>query len=120
MVYDNNTNTPGGADTRAFNEAKKVFDSFNLPNFMPGGEPTLKVNHPGFGGKSVYVGTYAQFKQPFSIPNMFGGSAPLNMTSESFLGREPTRATCVDRICRSMGESGGTCGKNTTFYDNGC
>lgn len=120
LVYDNNSNTPGGADNGAFGQAKKVFDSYNLPKFMPNTIPTLKVNHPNFGGRSAYVGTYAKFKQPFSIPNMFGGSAPLKMTSESFLGREPTRATCADRVCKSMSESGGACGKNSTFFDNGC
>ncbi len=119
LVYDNNTNTPEGADAAAFAQAKKVFNSYSLSSFL-GTDPELKVNPPEYGGISAYVGIYSKFEQPFSIPNFFGGSTPLDMVSESFLGREPTRATCAERVCAGMSESGGTCEKNSTFFDNGC
>lgn len=120
MVYDHNTNAPDGADVPAFEQSKQVFKSFHLGNFMGGIEPQLKVNHPDFGGRSAFVGLYANFEQAFSIPKLFGGDAPLKLRSESFLGREPTRATCTERICKAMQEAGGVCSKNSTYFDNGC
>ncbi len=120
MVYDHNINSPDGADAPAFAHAKTVFDSYQLGNLMGGKPPELKVNHPDFGGRSVFVGVYADFEQPFAIPKLFGGSAPLKLRSESFLGREPTRATCAERVCRAMQDAGGVCSKNSTFFDDGC
>lgn len=120
LVYDHNINSPDGADAPAFGVAKKVFDDFRLGNFMGGEPPILKVNHPDFGGRSAFVGVYADFEQMFSIPKLFGGGAPLKLRSESFLGREPTRATCAERVCRAMRDAGGVCDKNSTFFDNGC
>lgn len=120
LVYDHNINSPDGADAPAFALAQQVFKSFKLGAFMGGVDPVLKVNHPDFGGRSAYVGVYADFEQAFSIPKLFGGSAPLKLRSESFLGREPTRATCTDMVCKAMQEAGGVCVKNSTFFDNGC
>lgn len=120
LVFDHNINAADGADAPAFQQAQTVFNSYQLGNLMGGTPPVLKVNHPEFGGKSVFVGVYADFEQAFSIPKLFGGSAPLKLRSESFLGREPTRATCTERVCKAMQDAGGVCSKNSTFFDNGC
>ena len=41
--------------------------------------------------------------------------------SESFLGREPSRQECIERICEAFSAiDGGGCSSHTTIYDNGC
>lgn len=121
LVFDNNSPSPDGADALAFNAAEAEYQRYPLDLFLGSESTSLKVNHPGYGGKTIYIGLYSEFKQNFAIPGMFGGSDKLNLKSESFLGREPTRATCVERICKAMSDVGGACGDlNTTYFDNGC
>ena len=55
------------------------------------------------------------------VSSMIGGKGPLTMVSESFLGREPSRQECIERICSTFSAiDGGSCSSHTTIYDNGC
>jgi hypothetical protein len=83
---------------------------FNLPS-----NPTL--------GSKAFVGAYAEFQQPFSS-GLVGGKDIVTFRSESFLGREPTRAESYNQTCEAMkkavgGEMDNKCSIHTTLDDNG-
>ena len=123
MVVDINSNQPFGSDERAFSRAKNVFKKFPLAKFIPGYNMDLSVNHPTNGGgldNNLYVGVSTNFNQFLMLPAMVGGKKPVKFTSESFLGREPTRAECIERICRAIEIVGGDCQVHATMSDNGC
>ena len=49
------------------------------------------------------------------------GQTELELISESFLGREPTRGVCATRVCKAItGEEICTSSMDITLYDDGC
>ncbi len=109
-------------DTDAQNEAKSLFNTFKLGDL--GVAASLEIIPPPSspGEKFEYVGTRTKFEREISMIGMLGGQK-LNLVSESFLGREPTRADCFKQVCNAMGN--GICEENTstvhiTTEDNGC
>lgn len=120
LVLDNNANTPNGDDNQAGKKAEEVFKKFNIPSWIPGDSGKLIVNYPESGINPVYLGVYHEFQQKFGPTALMGGNILMDFTSESFLGREPTRATCVERICHAFQMVGGDCKTHSTFFDNGC
>ena len=128
MVFDNNSNTPDGADSKASTFAKKVFESFKISALLNTSSPLqVEVHDPSnFQGheKNLYVGLFVDFKEKLLTP-LLGKGRILNLRSESFLGREPTRAECYERIRWAMGGTAGTPNqpfieKHSTLFDNGC
>ncbi len=107
----------------AINLAKKNFERYSLNAFL-GSNLELEFNRPGSTPIYEYVGSYLNFKRPLSIFEFLGGGTELNLRSESFLGKEPTRAECKEQICFAI--SGKSCSSNdakfshTTLYDNVC
>lgn len=78
----------------------------------------------------LFVGAYFEFKLIFSFFSFVGGNKPLNLVSESFIGKEITRRQCFERLCQifqlrlpflSVDQ---LCASNiyshTTVYDDGC
>lgn len=120
LVADINSNQPDGSDGYATQIANNVFASFKVPGYIAGAKNKISARTVQDGGNKLFVGTIYSFEQKLSNSDIIGGKTPMKMTSESFLGREPTRATCVKRICDAMKGVGGDCGLNTTFFDNGC
>ncbi|MFZ4713091.1 MAG: hypothetical protein ACOYL6_05250 [Bacteriovoracaceae bacterium] len=106
----------------------RAIDVFNRNYAMKafGVDVTLSAanfNEPPSGPKEKYeyVGVKIEFQKNLSMVGFGGGDQKLNLVSESFLGREPTRADCVEQLCQVMG----VCGENTdnvhiTLEDNGC
>ncbi len=124
LVSDSNSNQPEGGDTTAEKEAIAVFKKYKIDYFMPSSEYKINFNTPEGSNNLVYTGLYVEFIQKLSnVPGMFGGSDPIQMVSESFLGRESTRAYTLDRICTAMRliapGVGSDCDFNTTLFDNG-
>lgn len=120
LTYEDNSNSPGTSDNGARRLALEVFESYR-PNVMVRSfNGSLTTNDPQSVGNKLYVGTIVQYSVPFSFTELIGGKAPVNYYSESFLGREPTRVECVDRVCSSIEDLGGRCETHVTFYDNGC
>ena len=121
LVFDNNSNSDSGADTGAANKAQEVFDNLSYTKRI---NVTLrKDNSPSSGVNKIYTGTYAIFEQMVSIISFLGGGETVTLRSESFLGREPTRGTCIQRICDMMDKIDNACssGKgHITLFDNGC
>ena len=125
LVHDNNASGTGGA-TAASDRAAKLMARRVLTQVYPQLEPSrLTIRPPSSGAgssKSLFSGVYYEFDQEFTLPFSAGGPKTLNMRSESFLGREPTRQECLKRICDAMDRKLGvnSCDKHMTLADNGC
>ncbi len=120
LVIDNNSNSPSGGDQNARNRASIVFEKFPMKHTIPGWNSLIKINHPGSVPNALFTGAWSEYTENFGISDIVGGIKPMVLRSESFIGREPTRANCLQRVCRAMEEVGGDCSVHTTFFDNGC
>lgn len=121
LVQESNSNQPEGSDTKSAQVAKEVWDSYNIEGVLGGISVTREDMLPGAGDNNLFVGTTVSYEDRFSIFSMIGSTEKLEFKSESFLGKEPTIAECVERICeafRTLGASG--CNANTMVMDNGC
>ncbi|MCP4913918.1 MAG: hypothetical protein GY909_12470 [Oligoflexia bacterium] len=121
MVADNN-GSGGAADNYAFLQATKVYEKFNFAAFINEYDSPLRVNTPGSMDSpqtNIYVGVYADYTDFFSTPNL-GPAETLELRSESYLGREPTRVECYEQVCEMVKQMGGDCQYHATFVDNGC
>ncbi len=115
-VIDVNSNDPSGADDVAAKEAEKI-----MGKFIDLGFGTFSIKHPTDVTGLPYVGASFDFKKRFTV-GLLGGKSELNLKSESFLGKEPTRSTCAYRMCEALKAVGGDCqaGVHFTLFDNGC
>jgi hypothetical protein len=103
LVHDGQVGTVESEDVTAAAHANAVFKKY-LPTGLIAGIPNqLHVNDPGVGSpaKKVFVGVWGEFKQFFSI-GFIGGRDLVNFKSESFLGREPTRAESYTQTCEAV------------------
>ena len=119
LVSDRNKENLSISDSEALADAIKVWKKYYV-EFSAGGDPTS--NAPDFGGRSIFVGTVVDYKEIFAFGFPFSVMDPMDMKSESFLGREPTRKTCLERTCRAMQDVGASaaCQRHMTLDDNGC
>lgn len=120
LVIDNNSNDIASGDEDAKGRAISVFNGIPVDRFIPGFRSELKINHPMTVPNNLFVGAWVEYPEKFGISEIIGGIKNVNLRSESFLGREPSRVTCLVRICEAMKEVGGSCGDHTTFFDDGC
>jgi hypothetical protein len=120
LVIDRNSNEPSGSDNEALTRARSVFDKYNIGAMISGFTGELDANSPEEVSRNAFVGTLVEYSDIFSFSALMGGKTNVNFISESFLGREPTRAECVERICRMMQELGSDCEYHVTLDDNGC
>ncbi len=120
LTVDTNSSTPNGGDNAALTQAKIVFNSYKPGVMITGFNGVLTGNDPQSVSKKLYVGTRVDYSLPFSFSEMIGGREPVKYVSESFLGREPTRAECLARVCSAMQDLGVSCQTHVTFFDNGC
>ena len=121
LVYDDDSTF----DTNAENAARGVFKSILLDRVSKkfSGNPTFNSipDVSGAGNASpVFKGAVFEYQETFSISNLLGGTDKISLVSESFLGREPTRVGCLQRICRSLEQLTGNCVDLVTLSDNGC
>lgn len=118
-VWDNSSNTSTSSDSRAKSEAEKVFQTYQLSKYQVMVKDGIKFNPPD-GGKYEYVGAHIAFTRKLSAFGLLGADQKLELVSEAFLGREPTRADCVARICKAMNSSSlGGFNFNDTSCDSG-
>lgn len=120
MVVDNGSLQENGSDGAAFTKAKTVFDKIINTGQLSG--TTLKDNSVDADNMNkLLVGVYADMTEYFMVPGVTGSRKDLNLKSESFLGREPTRGECIQSLCRVIrGITGVSCTAMTTLDDNGC
>jgi hypothetical protein len=126
LTHDDNSSDPLASDGIAAQAAEAAFKSINVARFLRDDKVEFTINPPPPAtGKSIYVGARASFEQTLGFFKIVGGGTPLNLTSVSFLGREPTRGECVQRICDAIAQSSELAGANcegnfTTLFDDGC
>lgn len=102
--------------------AKKVFQIY-LPSALV---PEVNVNdtkaiHPAGGGSTleIFTGIITKFTTNFSV-GFIGGKDKIELRSEAFLGREPTRTESTRQTCKAIMDIGITdCAHHTTLDDNG-
>lgn len=104
----------------ASERARQAYNNYNLNIFIPQGQ--FQINPAGNTTSDEYptVGAYTKFELSIDMLGRLAGAQKLEMVSESFLGKEPTRAECATRTCRAV-TGGESCeGLDITLYDNGC
>lgn len=119
LVFERNSNSDPTSDQRALDEARDVFEASGLSeDFITNRTRGLQARMPG--DQSGLVGVFVEFEQRLSLFSYLGGSEEIGLISEAYLGREPTKIECMERVCRAM-DSSGNCGNlAATYFDNGC
>lgn len=103
-------------------QARKVFNQYELHRFdVP--NSSFKINAAGTGSPENYltVGGSTTFSMKMDPLGNILGQNRLEIVSESFLGKEPTRSECSARMCYAI--TGQTfCDRNMdiTLFDDGC
>lgn len=74
---------------------------------------------------ALFSGTTASFEKSTNFFVGVGGGDKAKLVSESFLGKEPVRKTCLEQTCEALVGDRGTCADQAdsmdiTLYDNGC
>jgi hypothetical protein len=126
LVLDDGGKDPVYSDTDPAQVVKKVFEKYH--KFIPRSirltgklEYVSPTQYPSTS-RPWYVGVIYKYKLDFKPPGVISSNLPLTMDSESFLGREPTIATCLEGILRAFSALGCTnpdC-VHATFTDDGC
>ncbi|MEI8346209.1 MAG: hypothetical protein WCG27_01995 [Pseudomonadota bacterium] len=127
LVLDTGANDPAFDDTDPTGVVKKVFAKYErylLPaGRVPGQAKIENFNFPTDG--SYFPGVTYKYTTQFSLSTFIGTRKPMELQSESFLGREPSIAGCLEGIARAFrilgcqGGGGGQC-MHATFTDDGC
>ncbi|PIP92964.1 MAG: hypothetical protein COW00_06610 [Bdellovibrio sp. CG12_big_fil_rev_8_21_14_0_65_39_13] len=122
MVADNGDKNAEGSDGLAFTKAKAVFDKIVNTTQIFGQTIQLKENSMDSENmNSLLVGVFADLNEYFMVPGVTNSRKDLNLKSESFLGREPTRGECIQSVCEVIkGITSVSCSAMVTLDDNGC
>jgi hypothetical protein len=69
----------------------------------------------------LMVGVHTQFDRKIDLVGQITGQKRLELVSESYLGREPTRGVCASRVCMAIsGKPQCTEQMDITLFDDGC
>ena len=122
MTQDsNNSQWSAGDRGGAINKAKAAFASFKLDVFGINTQLEINDEQNVSAGEYLMVGAYASFSRKMDMVGQITGQTKLDLISESFLGREPTRGVCASRICKAIrGEDTCSINYDVTLYDDGC
>jgi len=122
LVDDQERDAVEEGDERAMAKAKLVFTSYMPDSLVKGVDNSLlKFNTPDTDVTKfrAFVGVFIKYSQKFSI-GFIGGKELVNFTSESFLGREPTRTESRLQTCAAIKLAGlNKCDVHVTLEDNG-
>lgn len=121
LTGGNDSKTATSSDVKAEEQARAVYDRLKVKIFGVNG--SLVINEPPSGGgeKYEYVGAKLEFDRDLSMIGFGGGDQKLHLVSESYLGREPTRADCLSQICNNYQNCAENVGDvHITIEDNGC
>lgn len=101
--------------------ARETYNKYMLQIFdVPAS--SFKIN-PSLNDPSSYLTTGATtiYDLKVDVIGKVTGQTKLELASESFLGKEPTRAQCANRVCFGITNSiNCTKSMDITLYDNGC
>jgi hypothetical protein len=122
MTQDsNNSQWNAGDRGPGIEKAKDAFKAFKLDVF--GIKTQLEINDEQnvSAGEYLMVGAYASFSRKMDMVGQITGQTKLDLISESYLGREPTRGVCASRVCMAIrGEDTCSTSYDITLYDDGC
>lgn len=100
--------------------AEETYNRYMLKMFNP--DIGVTINEQGLSPEEyLTTGAITIFDMPMDLIGRIAGQSKLELVSESFLGKEPTRAQCANRVC--YGITGATNCSNQmdiTLYDDGC
>lgn len=108
------------------NITTEVFEEYNVkPYGVYDPNASLRINSIPNGNTNefIYTGVVYKYTQPMSVFGIYGANAQSTMVSESFLGKEPTRGECLERIrfvMRQLNFLDAVQDKHVTVFDNGC
>lgn len=74
-------------------------------------------------GEYLMVGVYTKFERKIDLIGQITGQTKLELISESYLGREPTRGVCASRVCKAITGNLDRCESpniDITLFDDGC
>ena len=105
----------------AANIAKEVFRKYNLDRFDLGnGKLVVNKPRPVQDHSQLFTGVHYSYQMKLTAFELVGGKDKATFHSESFLGKEPVRASCWQNICAAMGQASCNDSMDITVYDNGC
>jgi hypothetical protein len=126
LTQDTHKGQVGSVDPsleRAAQNAASAFNNYNLSVLKVPSE-NFKINpvEQASGPNEVLtVGAYTTFEVTMDVLGRVAGQKKLELVSESFLGKEPTRAECASRVCFAMtGQENCDQTMDVTLYDDGC
>ncbi len=122
LTVDTQSSTEGQSLGEAKIRARESFIRFNLKKFGVS-DDSIHFRDPYHGMSSsdyLLVGAYATYEREIDIMGKLTGDTKSNMVSESYLGKEVTRANCIHRTCFSMAGGDNCESFDVTLIDNGC
>ncbi len=114
--------SPMMALSRGEENARETYNQYSLGIFnVPA--TAFQINPAGNTSPQEYltVGGFTLYDQTIDAIGKVTGQSKLELVSESFLGKEPTRAECARRVCNAItGQD--SCGitLDVTLFDDGC
>lgn len=124
LVSDRNIGQMGSAPAPSPQQAIDVYNRYRLDIFdvAASGFAINEQDSNQDPARYLTVGARTLFEKPIDALGRVVGGGKLEYVSESFLGKEPTRAQCANRVC--FGVTGAECTSSgsydVTLYDNGC
>lgn len=111
------------AISQARDDARATFAQYNLGIFgIEDNEFYVNASSSGQSSSEyMTVGAYARYTQRVDMLGRIAGNTELDLVSESFLGKEPTRTACASRTCQAITGSE-VCSEqmDITLFDDGC
>lgn len=121
LTADENRSDPIISYNYAEELSKEAFAQYKLTALnIP--DSAYQVNTaPTTENRHLLVGGHTSFELEIDVIGRVAGERKLQLVSESFLGKEPTRAACYAQVCKAITGSD-TCdtSMDITLYDDGC
>lgn len=122
LTADNSLASPMATISQAGQKAEETFAIYNLSIFdVP--NSNFKINPVEEGmtpSQYLTVGGRTTFELTIDVMGKIAGEKKLEMVSESFLGKEPSRAECARRLCFAISSNENCSTFDITLFDNGC
>lgn len=124
MTQDSNQNVwSAGSRDSAVERARDTFKKYNLSIFgIQDSSFNVNDDQNVSAGEYLMIGAYTQFTRKMDMIGQITGQSRLELISESFLGREPTRGVCASRVCKAITGRDDCDGASMdiTLFDDGC
>jgi hypothetical protein len=121
-THTGNVASVEGSFANATQSATETFLKYKL-SYLGVPDANFRINEIASDNAAKYitVGATTYFEQKIDFMGQFAGNQKLELVSESFLGKEPTRAVCANRVCRAItGSENCVTIFDITLYDDGC